>query len=393
MLWAPTSGRSTGGTGLRSATRASCTVVYKNELGRIVDPHTVAGVNRKKQETLYTGKNIVVAVGGRPSIPEDVPGAVEHGITSDDIFWKYDAPGKTLCVGASYVALEIAGFLTGLGFDTTVAVRSILLRGFDQGMAEKIGEYMAHEGTKFIRPTVLKSITKNDDNKLVVEFESRADGSVTTDEFDTVLFATGRTADTGSLGLDAVGIETGKNGKIPVNQAEQTVVDSIYALGDVIDQLELTPVAIAAGRLLAKRLFGGSSTLMDYTNVATAVFTPIEYGACGLSEEDAAAQLGLENIEVFHTYPQVLEHTVPHRPENQVYAKLIVRKSDDVVIGAHYLGPNAGEIMQLIGVCIKAGATKEMFDDTVGIHPTIAEEFTTMEITRASGKSAVRTGC
>ena len=368
---------------------------YKNELGSIVDAHTVKGVSRKKVETLYSAKYIVIAVGGRPYVPEDVPGALEHAITSDDIFWRFDPPGKTLCVGASYVALEIAGFLTGLGYDTTVAVRSILLRGFDQGMAEKVGKYMEHEGTTFKRPVVVDSIAKDEaSGKLKVVLKSRTDGTTEEEEYDTVLFATGRKADTANLGLENVGIvPDAKTGKIAVDEAEATCVDSIFALGDVIDQLELTPVAIAAGRLLASRLFDGKTTLMNYTNIPTAVFTPLEYGAVGLSEEDAAAEYGIDNIEVFHTYPQVLEHTIPHREENQVYAKLIVRKADDVVIGVHYAGPNAGEVIQGLGIAVMAGATKAMFDATVGIHPTIAEEFTSMEITRASGKSALRTGC
>jgi thioredoxin reductase (NADPH) len=225
-------------------------------------------------------------VGGRPQYP-GIPGDKEFGITSDDIFSLKNPPGKTLVVGASYVALECAGFLTALGYDTTVMVRSILLRGFDQDMANRIGAYMENHGTKFIRGTVPTKIEKPDPNgKTIVTYE--VDGQTIQAEYDTVLFAIGRYALTKELNLDKVGIRVESNGKIKVSDTEQTEVSHIYAIGDVIyGKLELTPVAIKAGKLLAYRLFGGATEKMDYINVPTTVFTPLEYGSCGYSEEEA----------------------------------------------------------------------------------------------------------
>lgn len=233
-----------------------------------------------------TADKIIIAVGGRPQYP-GIPGDKEFGISSDDIFSMKKAPGKTLVVGASYVALECAGFLTGLGYDTTVMVRSILLRGFDQDMANRIGAYMENHGTKFIKGAVPVKLERPDPSeKITVSYEQ--EGQILTEQFDTVLFAIGRYALTKELNLDKAGVRAESNGKIKVNDVEQTEVPHIFAIGDVIyGKLELTPVAIKAGKLLSERLFAGATAKMDYINVPTTVFTPLEYGSCGLSEEDA----------------------------------------------------------------------------------------------------------
>ena len=225
-----------------------------------------------------------MACGGRPSYP-DIPGAKEFGITSDDIFSLKKPPGKTLVVGASYVALECAGFLTALGFETSVMVRSIFLRGFDQDMANLIGKHMELHGTKFIRGSTPSKL-EQDGDKITVTWDS-ADGEKQ-EQFDTVLFAIGRYATTDKLDLNAAGLKVEKNGKFIVNPHEQTNVPHIYAIGDVqFGRLELTPSAIKAGALLAKRLYGSSTELMDYNLVPTTVFTPLEYGTIGLTEEAA----------------------------------------------------------------------------------------------------------
>lgn len=249
----------------------------------------------------------MIAVGGRPSYP-GIPGDKEFGITSDDIFSLKGAPGKTLVVGASYVALECAGFLTALGYDTTVMVRSILLRGFDQDIAERIGTYMDKKGkTKFIRGATPSKLERPDANgRIQVTFNQG--GEEKTEEFDTVLFAMGRYAVTEGLNLANAGVTAESNGKFKVSDTEQTNIANIYAIGDVIyGQLELTPVAIKAGMLLSKRLFEGKTDKMDYDNVPTTVFTPIEYGCCGPTEEDAKKTYGAENIKTFHTEFQPLE--------------------------------------------------------------------------------------
>jgi len=222
------------------------------------------------------------------------------------------------------------------------------------------------------------------------------DGTEYVDEYNTVIFAIGRDACTNKIGLDKVGVELNpKNGKVVHNEAEQTNVPNIYAIGDVLDDKpELTPMAIQSGKLLARRLAGVSEVLTDYVNVCTTVFTPLEYGCCGLSEEDAIEKHGEDDVEVYHGNFWPLEWTVAHRPENSCYCKLVCVKSQNMkVVGLHYLGPNAGEVLQGFGIAIKMGATKDDFDMLVGIHPTTAENFTTLTISKSSGEDASATGC
>jgi len=371
-------------------------VTYLNEYAKFVDKNTIKTTNKKGVEKTVTAAKFILATGGRPRYP-DIPGA-EFGISSDDIFSLAHSPGKTLLVGASYIALECAGFLAALGLDTSVMVRSIFLRGFDQQMAGKIAEYMEEHGVNMIRecvPTSIERLEEGAPGKVKVTGKYN-DGTEFTDEFNTVIFAIGRDACTNGLGLEEIGLELNpKNKKVLHDASEKTNVDNIYAIGDVLDDKpELTPVAIQAGKLLARRLCGVSDVLTDYVNVCTTVFTPLEYGCCGLSEEDAIAQYGEEDVEVYHTNFWPLEWTVAHRPENSCYAKLVCVKSlDQKVVGIHYLGPNAGEVIQGYGIAMKFGATKAHFDSLVGIHPTTAETFTTMEITKSSGVDAAATGC
>jgi len=368
-------------------------VEYKNALGTFVDPHTLELTDKKGKKSTITSRRIVVAVGGRPK-PLDIPGG-ELALSSDDLFWYRTSPGKTLVIGASYVALECAGFLAGIGLDTTVMVRSILLRGFDQQIAEKIGDYMIEHGVKFIRPATPLKIEKLESGKLKVTFANADTGAESSEEYDTVFTATGRMADTAKLNLAAAGVKTDKDGKIPCI-GEQTNVPHIYAVGDVVSGLpELTPVAIAAGKLLANRLYGGSTNGMDYEKIPTTVFTPLEYGCIGLSEETAIERYGEENIEVFHSSFSPLEWAVvERRPENACYAKLVVHKADNNrVVGFHILGPNAGEVTQGWAAAMRLGATYETFTQTVGIHPTVAEEFTTLSISKSSGEDAGKAGC
>jgi len=374
-------------------------VKYLNELGAFVGPNKLELTNKKGVKKEITATNFVVAVGGRPKYP-DVPGAKEYAITSDDLFSLENHPGSTLIVGASYIALECAGFLKGIGVDVTVMVRSILLRGFDQQMADKIGEYMENDcDISFVRPCVPTKIEKIEDGspgKLKVTGKYN-DGTEYTNEFNTVLFATGRVADTDGLNLPAVGVKTGTDGykKIIGDEADRTNVPNIYAIGDVLeDKPELTPMAIQAGKLLARRICGSSKVLADYKMVATTVFTPLEYGTVGYAEEDARKEFGDAAIDVYHSNFWPLEWTVAHRPENSCYVKLVVNIEDDErILGFHYLGPNAGEVTQAFAGMMKLKATKADMEDLVGIHPTCAEIFTTMNITKSSGKDAGATGC
>jgi len=372
-------------------------IKYMNKLGRFVDAHTIEAVDAKGQAETITGRRFVIATGGRPNYP-NIPGAKEYGITSDDIFSLQREPGKTLVVGASYVALECAGFLKKYGFDTTVMVRSIFLRGFDQECANLIAKYMEDDvGINFLRKTVPTAIEKQDDGKLLVHYEKTMPTGLKlkkSEVFDTVLFAIGRHADTAGLNLEAAGLQCESNGKFKVTN-ERTNVPHIYAIGDVLyGRLELTPVAIKAGQLLANRLYANSNRLMDYDNVPTTIFTPIEYGCCGLTEEAAIEKFGADNVEVYLQFYQPYEWSLPHRDENTCFMKLIVNKTDNNrVVGFHVVGINCGEITQGVGVAIKAGATKETFDETIGIHPTSAEIMNKLYVTRRSGEDFKNAGC
>jgi len=275
-----------------------------------------------------------------------------------------------------------------------VMVRSILLRGFDQQMAELIGKNMHEGGVRFIRPSIPTKIEKNSETGKLKVFWN-LEGVDQSEEFDTVLYATGRYPDTEKLGVNNAGIKVDSNGKIVVAENDRTSVPHIYAIGDCSKgRPELTPPAIKAGKLLANRLYDGSTQLMDYVNIPTAVFTPLEYGAVGYSEEDAIAKFGEENIEVYHTYFQPLEFILPLREENSCYAKLVCNKAENErVVGFHIMGPNAGEITQGYAVAIKMGATKKHFEDTVGIHPTVSEDVIIIDKTKRSGVDPKKNGC
>jgi thioredoxin reductase (NADPH) len=365
----------------------SNTVVYR-EKGKEGEPKSIRA------------RYVVLAVGGRPLVPSTIPGAIEHAITSDDIFTLERPPGKTLCVGGSYIALECAGFLTELGYDVTVAVRTkVILRGFDVQCATKVGDLMDSVGTKMLYDTVVNKISRTPDGKFIVALEDTANGNEYTQKFDTVFFATGRYPDVKGLNLHNVGIETNAaSGKVKIDSFEQTTAANVFAVGDICEgKLELTPVAIKCGELLAKRLFGGSSQCMRYDLVPTTVFTPFEYGSIGMTEEEAIKRYGEEDIEVYLSEFTTLELSAVHRHKHPRHgsdedlghnclSKLVTVKSENErVVGFHFVGPNAGEITQGFALAVKMGATKADFDDLVGIHPTDAESFCQLSITKRSG--------
>ena len=366
-------------------------VNYINAYAEFLDSHTIQATDKKGNVTQVTADKFLIATGERPRYLTDCPGAVEHGITSDDLFSLPYPPGKTVVVGASYVALECAGFLKGLGFDVTVLVRSILLRGFDQDIAEKIGANLEEDGVALIRPAVpvrVDQLEPGTPGRLAVTYKLLATGEEQVVECNAVLFAIGRDPCTRTIGLDKAGVVINdKTGKIPVNEKEETNVPHIYAVGDILqERLELTPVAIEAGRLLARRLFGGQTRLCDYSNVATTVFTPIEYGCVGLSEEKALATYGEEAIEVYHQGFKPYEWGLTPKGVNRCWIKLITLLTEgERVIGFHFLGPNAGEVTQCAALALQLGARKEDFDHLIGIHPTSAESLNGLTITKRSG--------
>lgn len=337
---------------------------------------------------------MIIAVGGRPN-KLGCPGE-ELAISSDDLFMLDHPPKKTLLVGASFIALECAGFLHHLGFDVTVMVRSILLRGFDQECANKIGDFMKEEGVRFLSGKVPTELQRLPNGRILVKYQGSGFANAEErgeEEFDTVVSCIGRYADTERLGLDQLGVKTRRGKILAVN--EQTSVANIYAIGDVLyGKQELTPVAIQAGKLLARRLFGGSSVQMDYENVPMTVFTPLEYGNCGLTEEAATERFGEDNVEVYVSQFTPLEWQIaPRRRKEVCFAKLITKRDDGLILGFHVLAPNAGEITQGFGLAFQTKATYQNLMDLVGIHPTIAEEFTTLSVTKRSGASAKKGGC
>ncbi|CAL8256436.1 unnamed protein product [Boreogadus saida] len=373
-------------------------VNYVNAYAEFVEPHKIKATTKRGKETMHTAARFVLATGERPRYL-GIPGDKEFCITSDDLFSLPYCPGKTLLIGASYVALECAGFLAGLGLDVTVMVRSILLRGFDQEMANRAGEHMEEHGVKFLRkyvPVKVEELEAGTPGRLRVTAKSTESDELLEGEYNTVLIAVGRDACTDKIGLAQAGVKVNpKNGKVPVDDEEQTNVPHIYAIGDILEgKWELTPVAIQAGKLLARRLYAGASLKCDYVNVPTTVFTPLEYGCCGRSEEKAIEMYGEENLEIYHSLFWPLEFTVANRDNNKCYSKIICNKLDNErVIGFHYLGPNAGEVTQGYGVAIKCGVTKEQLDNTIGIHPTCAEMFTTLDVTKSSGGDIAQAGC
>uniref|UniRef100_A0A8D1J7D9 Thioredoxin-disulfide reductase n=1 Tax=Sus scrofa TaxID=9823 RepID=A0A8D1J7D9_PIG len=351
-------------------------VKYFNFKASFVNKHTVCGVLKGGKEILLSAEHIVIATGGRPRYPAHIEGAVEYGITN--------------------VALECAGFLTGLGLDATIMIRSIPLRAFDQQMASLVIEHMAVHGTRILKGCMPLRVEKLPDGQLQVTWVDLASDRKDVGTFDTVLWATGRVPEIGSLNLEKADVHTNPHTqKILVDAQDATSVPHIYAIGDVAEgRPELTPTAVMAGRLLAQRLCGRSSDLMDYDNVPTTVFTPLEYGCVGLSEEAAVARHGEEGVEVYHAYYKPLEFTVPERDASQCYIKMVcLREPPQLVLGLHFLGPNAGEVTQGFALALKCGASYEQVMRTVGIHPTCAEEVAKLRISKRSGLDPTVTGC
>uniref|UniRef100_A0A8C7XBY7 thioredoxin-disulfide reductase (NADPH) n=2 Tax=Oryzias sinensis TaxID=183150 RepID=A0A8C7XBY7_9TELE len=349
-------------------------VTYLNLKGTLVDKHTIRGLSKAGKETILTAKNIVLATGGRPKYPSNVPGALEHGITT---------------CSHSDVALECAGFLTGIGLDTTVMVRTIALRGFDQQMAGLVTDHLESYGTRFEWKSVPTRVEKLSSGALKVTWTNTQTGCEHSDTFDSLLWAVGRAPETKALGLDKLGVQISKEtGKIIVGPDESSSLPNIYAFGDIGEgRPELTPTAIKAGRLLAHRLAGRSSELMNYDNVRHSGSRPPRViHSLHLSTAYIPA--------VYHAFYKPLEFTVAQRDSSQCYIKVICeRAGHQKILGLHFLGPNAGEVLQGFSLALQCGATYRQLMQTVGIHPTSAEELVKINITKRSGLDPTVTGC
>ena len=345
----------------RMLKNAGCEVIPAR--ATLVDPHTVE-VNGKH----ITATHILVATGGWPLVPE-IPGR-EHILTSNEMFHLEQLPRRMVVVGGGYIAVEFAGILRGLGCEVTQLYRGeMILRGFDTETAAFLVEQMRHKG---IDLRLQSDVVRIDKTATGLNLTLK-DGS--TLEADGVLYATGRVPMTANLGLEACGVALDAAGAIRVDAHYRTNVPSIYAVGDVTNRVNLTPVALAEGMSLARRLFGSRDTTVDYEFIPTAIFSQPPIGTVGFSEDEARKQFG--DIEVFTSSFTPLRFTISPVKE-KAFMKLIVDQASRRVVGLHMCGEDAGEITQGFAVAMRAGATKEIFDTTIGIHPSAAEEFVTM---------------
>jgi glutathione reductase (NADPH) len=329
----------------------------------VVDPHTVE-VNGRR----HTARHILVATGSWPVIPP-IPGR-EHAITSNEAFHLDKLPTRALVVGGGYIALEFASIFHGLGVQTTLSYRGRrLLRGFDAELGERIADEMRHKGLAIHFGGEPASIIRHPDCLEVCYTDGPHQKT------DLVLFATGRRPNTAHLGLEAPGVKLGADGAVLVDNYSKSSVDSIHAIGDVTNRINLTPVATAEAMWLARTLFKGEPTAVDHENVPTAVFANPNLATVGLSEEKARERYGA--VDIYKAYFRPLKLTLTQRKE-RTFMKLVVDAASQRVLGAHMIGPDAGEVIQGVAIAVKLGATKAQFDATIGIHPTVAEEFVTM---------------
>jgi glutathione reductase (NADPH) len=329
----------------------------------IVDPHTVEVAEKR-----YTAENILVATGGWPTVPE-IPGA-ELAVTSNELFFLERLPRKAIIVGGGYIAVEFACIFQGLGVDVSQLYRGpLFLRGFDADVRGHLAEQIRLRGIDLRFETNVSAIEKTETGIRA----QLTDGSFL--EADLILFATGRHPNTENIGLEDVGVEFGPGGAISVDEYSRTKVPSIWAIGDVTDRINLTPVALHEGVCLAETLFNDNPRSPDHENVPAAVFSQPPVGTVGLTEE--AARQTFDEVDVYRSTFRALKHTLTDGTERTMM-KLVVDRKSDRVVGLHMVGPEAGEIVQGFAVAIKAGATKADFDATIGVHPTSAEEFVTM---------------
>lgn len=336
---------------------------------RLINANTI-----EVDEQVFTAKNILIAVGGWPKVPE-IQGK-EHAITSNEAFYLKQLPKRCTVVGGGYIAVEFASIFNGLGVDTTLVYRgNLFLNGFDQDIRQHLAEEVTKKGIKLQFNSDIKQIDKQADGSFITTFIDDK-----TAETDLVFYATGRRPRLEGLGLENTNITLNGKGFIDVEKYYTTAEPSIFAIGDVIGQIQLTPVALAQGMAVARHLFKAEEyRSVDITTVPTAMFSLPNVATVGLTEQQAL-EAG-HDVEIFESHFRALKLTLTQSTE-KTYMKLIVEKQSNRVLGCHMMGENAGEIIQGLAIALKAGATKQVFDDTIGIHPTAAEEFVTMRTAR-----------
>ncbi|AWB56170.1 glutathione-disulfide reductase [Colwellia sp. Arc7-D] len=348
---------------------ASNDVTVINGFAKFVDKNTV-----EVEGVLYTADHITIATGGRPSRPS-IEGA-EHGIDSDGFFALTEQPEKVAVVGAGYIAVELAGVLHALGSESHLLVRKEKpLRGFDDMLSDTLVEQMAKHGPTLHTMSVPTRVEKHNDGKLTIHLDNgKSIGPV-----DTLIWAIGREPATDNINIEATGIKLDERGFIPTDKFQNTNVDGIYAVGDNTGRAQLTPVAVAAGRRLCERLFNNKpNEHLDYSNIATVVFSHPVIGTVGLSEADAIAEHGADQVKVYSSQFTALYQAITEDYRDPTRMKLVCVGKEEKIVGIHSIGFGSDELLQGFAVAMKMGATKADFDNTVAIHPTSAEEFVTM---------------
>lgn len=344
-------------------------VTVFEERAEFVDEHTLKLLPSGRE---VTAEKILVAVGGTPWRPdaEELPG-VEHTITSDQIFDLTELPEHIVIAGGGYIAVEFAHIFAGLGAKTTLVYRKDkVLRGFDEDVRDVVMEDLEAAGVRIITNTIFSEITEGG----ALNYQVKLKNGETLDA-STILMAVGRRAATAGLNCAAAGIKQNPNGSIPVDKYSRTNVEHIWAVGDVTDRMQLTPVAIREGHAFADTEFHGNPRTFDHENVPTAVFTQPEVGTVGLAEHEAREAHG--EVDIYKTRFKPMKQALSGK-QNRVLMKLIVRQSDQVILGCHMVGDDAAEIIQMAGIAIKMGATKQDFDNTCALHPSVSEEFVTL---------------
>jgi glutathione reductase (NADPH) len=333
--------------------------------GVVAGPNAVAFADGRRVTTRY----ILVATGGAPTVHPQIPG-IEHAISSNEIFDLAEFPQRLLVVGGGYIGVEFASVFVRLGAQTHLSLRADLpLRGFDEDLRRLLRDGLLAAGVELHAGALPTSIEKRADGLAVAMDDGK------TLEVDAVLVATGRAPLTRGLGLEAAGVALKENGAIVVDAYSRSNVPSIYAVGDVTDRLNLTPVAIREGHAFADTVFGGLDVAVDHALVPTAVFTTPEIGTVGLTEAEAGAEA--KRLLVYETSFRPMRATLSKRAE-KVFMKILVDGDSDLVLGVHILGPEAGEMAQLLGIALRLRARKSDFDQTMALHPSLAEELVTM---------------
>jgi len=331
------------------------------------DAHTIH-LNAEKRDV--TADKILIATGGTPFLPANVPG-IEHAISSNETFHLKTLPKRGIVVGGGYIAVEFAGIFNGLGVETKQLYRGEkILRGFDDDLRDGLTEEIRKKGVDLRTMSDITRIDKTEAGLVA----TLVDGEKI--ETDFIMYATGRSPNTEGLCLDLLGVKTKPNGAVEVDAYSQTSVPNIYAVGDVTDRAALTPIAIREGQAFAETVFNNNPIAVDHSIIPTAVFSQPELGTVGMTEAEARAKVG--EVDIYKTSFRAMKHTMTGRQE-KTFMKLVVDTKTQRVLGVHLMGPASGEMIQAVGIAVTMGATKQQFDQTVAVHPTAAEELVTLK--------------